>query len=266
MFRKVSGLVLVLVLSSAGVLFSPPALAHAGGGQLRPTVEWSNPSSMMYGGWPVSTSTYLYNPLGAEVKFTASMWFNGAVINTSRGVGTLWTTWPLVRSESYNCDSTGCILTYSGSIPAYGRSYIVFGMETGNSLGLNLTVGSAMVVFDDLKLIVPAEGKTNLVEGPELSVSIGLDQYSSPISGGFTPLVIRATDRTLNNFQLLGVGTDCAKAIVPDAYYLTRDQTTLAVWGLSIYVPDNVASCTVTALVRTNQTVFAAAYSVRHQS
>lgn len=264
MFRKVSGLVLALalVMSGAGVLLGPPTLAHAGGGQERaPSIEWFNPSSMMYGGWNVTTGIYLKNPTGVNLKFNADVWFNGATVDPY-SVYVRTASWSNVQIDQVNCDVTGCLGKASGTVPAYGRVYAIFSMVTGRTLGTNMTVGSVRAAFENFDYPIYAEGHTNFIEGPRFSASIALDETFST-RGGYKPLVIEATDKTLNNFQLLGVGTDCANAVVPDYGYSTRYDLTTVKWYTEVYVPDNVVGkCTITALIKTRDTVISATLAV----
>lgn len=265
MFRKFFGVVVSLVLA-AGASLPMASNVHAGGSISTPTVEWSNPGSIMYGGWPVSTSAYLHNPTAFSLVFVASAWFNSQAIETERGgVFLVNASYEALRYEGRNCDDRGCLIRASGTIQAYSRIYAVFGMYSGRNLGQNLTVGSITVAIERMSSPLYAEGRANLVEGPGTGLSVKLEPDSGfPVQGGYLPLIVKATDRTLNNFQLLGAGADCTDAIVPtDMTPYKWEASTKAEWFFPAYIPDNVKTCTITVLVKTRETVISASYTVK---
>lgn len=245
-----------------------PNRAEAGGAAKTPYVEWSNPPTITYGGWPVATSAYLYNPTNSPIHFQASAWHNAAAIDTLPGFGIVQGSWssfdnPIRWSV---CDDKGCAMEFSGNIPAQSRVYGVFGTWSAKTLGTNVTVGSITVTIDGNPSRLYAEGRANLVEGPEFSVRLDADTGFTP-QGGYTSLMVKVADRTINNFQLLGVGAgpDCGNAVMPDvSFYAPRTDSTWAQWSFGIYVPDKVASCTITVLLKTKDTVVSASHTIRH--
>lgn len=263
MFRRILGIVLAFFLA-AGASLPMARVVHAGAAPIGPTVEWNSPTAIVYGGRPVSTSAYLYNPTRETLRFTASAWFNSQAIETERfRVFLVNASWENLMGIGHSCDESGCKYVATGSVAPGSRVFAVFGMYSGRNLGQNLTVGSVTVKFEGQQTQLYAEGRANLVEGQEFSVTLEPDQLFSP-QGGYLQLVVKVTDRTLNNFQLLGVGATCSSAIVPDvSFYRPWVDTTLAQWMVTVYIPDAVVDCTITVLVKTKDTVIARSYTRR---
>ena len=262
--------IVLALLFALGVFVTPLSQGpvEAGGGSLTPYVEWSNPSVITYGGWPVSTSAYIYNPTNNPVRFQARVWHNSAALD-SRGFGIVqanWSTLDPTMMSSY-CDKFGCAMDIFGNIPQNGRTYMVFGTYSGRILGDNMTVGSVTVTIDGTPGKLYAEGRASLVQGQRFEARLEQDTGFTP-QGGHTFLRLKVTDRTLNDFQLLGVavGTECLNAILPDITWWNQfKDVTWAQWTFAVYIPDNVQSCTVTVMVKTKETVFSINYTVKRQ-
>lgn len=257
-------IVFALVLAALPLVgISKPS--EAGGPTAMPTVEWYNPPSVTYGGWPVTISAYLHNPTDKPVPFVASAWFNSQALNTGRYIFPLRVSWESLEdqiSRDYECDTQGCRYTLKATIRPQSRAYTIFGGWSSNTLGTGITVGSITIKAEGYGSLY-AEGRADLVPGPEFSVKLSRDASFAP-EGGWIPLTIRATNRSLDNFQVLGVGADCREASVPDmSRWPAMWETTRAEWSVNVYIPDSVKACTITVLVKTRETVASASYVVK---
>lgn len=241
-------------------------VAHAGGPVPEPTVEWYNPSSAHYGGWEISGSVFFNNPTSETVRLSASIWINGMAVArdpyNGRPMANMGPrSWEYLHTtESYQCDPSGCKLVLAGNIPPYTRAYAIAFAQTGSTLG-TFTLGSVTVSFDGYGTFYK-EGRITLTEGPGFSATLELDDNQA--TGGYKSLRLTATDSHLNEFELMGVGTDCPDAVILPGIgsSLLTKGVTLAQFWVFVYVPDGRV-CAATVLLRTRQTTLAVSYTVR---
>lgn len=264
-FRFVFALVL-MAMPLAGL----PNRAEAGPATPMPSVEWFNPTSVIYGGWSLTSGIYFRNPTPNWVTFEASVWYNNQAINRHYGIG--WQPqegYIRFPERGMTCDEAGCKLILTGSIHPNSRVYFLTTASSGSRLG-QFTLGSVQATFMDgatESRLSEAyhEGIINLVEGPGFSIKI--EPVDTTSVGGYRNFNVRVTDRHLNNFELVGFGVDCPDATVPE--WITRLRpafysATIATFYGAVYIPDKPgATCTVTALVRTRETVVATSYTIK---
>lgn len=242
------------------------------GAESIPSVEWYNPPTAVYGSREIEMGIYFKNPTSSSLKVDASVWYNGAAINTNYGPSWQMSPYSLALDGPSVCDPTGCRAKVNGVIPAYGRIYLITRVFSGTKLG-TMTIGSVETQFGKWednsgpKIIAQTytEGKITLTEGIG-PLKVQMNALYQTDSGGYKAFEVQATDRYLNYFRLQGVGVDCVDSTVME--WSNRQpmfwDTTYASFYVGVYIP-NIPGlvCTITALVTTRDTTLAVSQTIR---